>query len=572
MTERFKMGWLFPMSERMKIGLLLAAVALVYGNALRNQFTQDDGLYIELNPAVVQPTMDRLWGPNEFTSIFRPVTFITLALNYQIGGLHPWGYHLVNLLLHAGVCWLLYLLLCAIFGDSAPAKLAALVTAWLFALHPIHTEAVTSAVGRSELLAAGLLLAAWLLHLRDHEIAALVCFALALLSKESAVVFLPLVMLGDFFRGRWKPLLRYVWIAGVTVAYVALLYQVQGGRFGAKLFPPLDNPLVELSVSWRIVNALRVAWKYVALQIYPATLSCDYSFNSIPVYMAWGPNLLSAIAFLAVTAAWTWAIYHWVTRAAQRTMLLGGAILGCGIYLIAFATTSNILLYTGTIMGERLAYLPSAGFCLLIALAWSWLHSRYRNLALGVMALICALLAARTVVRNRDWYDNFTLFSAAVQAVPQSAKAHNNLGAVYMARKQNKLAKAEFETALRIHPDYPDALASYGLMAFLSNDLPNAERAMDRALGMSRRENHNYDFMAVNYAALLLQTGRPDAALTILDREIAEAPGYGRAWANRAVIRFQRGEVAAARSDAETALRLEPDNLQARNVLRLLSR
>jgi Tfp pilus assembly protein PilF len=338
----------------------------------------------------------------------------------------------------------------------------------------------------------------------------------------------------------------------------------------------LDNPLVELSTPWRILNALRVAWKYVALQIYPVKLSCDYSFNAIPVYAAWIPNLVPVIGFLAVMGAWIGAICYRTTRPAQRTLLQSGAILGCGIYLIAFATTSNILISTGTIMGERLAYLPSAGFCLLVALGWTWLYqscgprSRQRPLALVLMAVICGLLGARTVVRNRDWYDNFTLFDAAVHAVPQSAKARNNLGAQYMFRKETNLAKAEFATALRIYPDYPDALASYGLMAYWSNDLPTAERAMDRALGMTRRENHNYDFMAVNYAALLVQTNRPDAALAILDREIAEAPSYARAWSNRAAIRYQRGEHAAARSDAETALRLDPENPQARSVLRLL--
>ncbi len=77
--------------------------------------------------------------------------------------------------------------------------------------------------------------------------------------------------------------------------------------------------------------------------------------------------------------------------------------------------------------------------------------------------------------------------------------------------------------------------------------------------------------MAVNYAALLLQTGRPAAALAVFDREIAEAPGYARAWSNRAVIRYQHGEPEAARSDAENALRLDPGNPQAHGVLQLLN-
>jgi Flp pilus assembly protein TadD len=89
---------------------------------------------------------------------------------------------------------------------------------------------------------------------------------------------------------------------------------------------------------------------------------------------------------------------------------------------------------------------------------------------------------------------------------------------------------------------------------------------------MSRRDNPNYDFMAVNYAALMVQTHRPAAALAILNREILEAPTYSRAWSNRAAIFFVDGQREAARSDAENALRLDPQNPQARSVLQMLSR
>jgi len=221
----------------------------------------------------------------------------------------------------------------------------ALVTAALFAVHPIHTEAVTSIVGRPELLAAGFLLAAWILHLRDLQIPALICFALALLSKESAASFLPLVVVGDYARGKWKPPLRYAGIAGVTAIYLGLLWKVQGGRFGQTGIALLDNPLATLPIGWRILNAIRVAWKYVALQFYPATLSCDYSFNQIPMYRDWRHTLPAALAAVAVVGAWLWAV-----RKRRTECVLAGAL-----YFGAFATTANVLIPTGTILGERLA-------------------------------------------------------------------------------------------------------------------------------------------------------------------------------------------------------------------------
>src|SRR5262245_18310230 len=117
------------------------------------------------------------------------------------------------------------------------------MAAWMFAVHPVHTEAVTSIVGVSTLLAAGFELGAWLLHLRDRPVWALICFALALLSKESAVVFLGLVLVGDYARKQWKSGLRYGAIAAVTLLYVVVLWKVQGGHFGKAQFSFVDNPL-----------------------------------------------------------------------------------------------------------------------------------------------------------------------------------------------------------------------------------------------------------------------------------------------------------------------------------------
>jgi tetratricopeptide (TPR) repeat protein len=512
-----------------------------------------------------------LFTPHKISNVFRPVTFATLAWNQAINGGKPFGFHLFNLMLHAAVTWLLYLLLQAILGTSPQAKTSALVAALLFAVHPIHTEAVASVVGRAELLAAGFLLAAWILHLRDREIAALICFLLALLSKESAAAFLALVLAGDFARGEWKPRLRYARIAGVTLLYLGLLWKIQGGHIGQVGISMLDNPLADVPAGWRILNALRVAWKYVGLLIYPATLSCDYSFNQILVILNLRHTLPAAAAAALVVGAWMWAI-----RKQQRELVLAG-----GIYMAGFAATANILIPTGTIMAERLAYLPSAGFCLLVALSWTWLRDWVqpgfrlnkdwqRTFAFAVLAALVGALAVRTVVRNQDWINNLALYSAGVRAAPGSAKMHANLGSQYMDYGQVGLARAEFQAALRIYPDYPDALASYGLLESWMGNNEAAGRMMESALNMSRRDNPNYDFMIVNMAALLIQTGKMDGALELLNREIAESPKYARAWSNRAVIRYKRGETASAAADVDVALRLDPSNTQAQNLVRLL--
>lgn len=547
--------------QRVFIGILAAAVLLVYTNTLRNSFVLDDELYIQRNPQVTTPTLKNLLASNGATDVFRPLTFATFAVNWWVGPDRPFGFHLVNLFLHAAVTCLLFLLLQNLLAASPQGTTTASVAALLFAVHPIHTEAVANVTGRSELLAAGFLFAAWLLYLRNREIAAAACFALALLSKESAAVFLPLLLVGDYARGKFKSYSRYAWIASITLLYLGVLWKLQGSHFGTSSISQMDNPLASVPATWRILNAFHVAWKYVALQIFPATLSCDYSFNQIPVYFDLLHTLPWAAATLAAVAAWIWALRKQA----------GGWVLAGGIYLAGFSITANILLPLGTIMGERLAYLPSAGFCLLAALAWNWLRAHQRTLAFAALGLAVAALGARTVARNRDWKDTLSLYTSAVRAAPRSAKMHANLGRTYLDLGDSALARRELDSALQIYPDYPDALESYGLLESRAGNYQAAGRMLESAFYRSARDNPNYDYMAVNLAALYIQTGHLDGALQLLDREIAEAPDYGRAWSNRAVIHFRRGQLAAARSDAEAALRLEPANPQARNLLYLLN-
>ncbi len=549
------------MKNRLIFGILIAACLLAYGNTLRNEFTHDDGLYILRNPQVTAPAIANLFSPNATSNVFRPVTFATLALNWAFGGEEPAGYHLLNLILHGAVVCLLYLLILEIFGPEPRNKIIAFATALLFALHPIHTEAVASVVGRAETLAGGFVFAAWILHLRDEEWPALGCFALALLSKESAVVFLPLVLLGDFATGRWKPRVRYAWIAGIAVLYTGLLWKVEGGHFGTATISLLDNPLASLPAGWRILNAFRIAWKYVGLHFYPAVLSCDYSFNAIPLYRDFIHTLPATLAAAAIFAGLLWA-------AAKRKTDI---VLAGGIYIAGFATTANILLPTGTIMGERLAYLPSAGICLLVAMVWAKFAGRQRYLAWGILIVILGALGVRTVVRNADWQDNFTLFSAAVRAVPGSAKMHSNLGVVYAAQNQMDLAAREFETALQLDPTFTGAMSAYGMMEMQRKNYQKAGLLLENSLLMSTRDDPDYDSRMVEFAIVLGLTNHLDGALEYLNREIAESPAYAPAWSNRALVHMKRGENELARRDAEKALQLDPGDSHAQQALQLLN-
>lgn len=549
------------MKERLLVGFLLAAAVLVYGNTLANQFVLDDGLYIVRNAQVVDPTLHDLFSANPVSSVFRPLTFASFAINWELRKDEPIGYHLINILLHACVTLLLYLLLQELLGGTPEAKTTAFVAALLYAVHPIHTEAVAWTVGRAELLAAGLLFAGWILHLRDRTFGSLACFAGAVLSKESAIAFLPLVFLGDFVTGKWKPRIRYALATALGIIYLAVLWTVQGRQFGQRGgIAMLDNPLAGLPAGWRILNALRVAWKYVALQFWPAVLSSDYSFNQIPMFRDWRHTLPAALAAAVVVGLWIRAVWK-----RQPGWILAG-----GIYFAGFAATANIFVSTGTIMGERLAYFPSAGFCLLLALGWQQVRQKKEKVAWGLLAVVVLTLSVRTVMRNRNWKDNFTLFSTDARAVPNDAKIHTNLGAEYLQRHQLDLAATEDQSALRIMPDYADALASYSAVEFERGNLESARKTIENALSLSDRNNLNYDFMDVLYAGILMRSGQSDMALKVLNNELMASPNYSVAWSTRAELHCERGELAAGRQDARIALVANPQNGQARQIMKWL--
>lgn len=545
------------MKLRWQIGWLLGAAVLVYSDSLLNSFTMDDELYILRNPQVTQHSAWLLFHPNTVSNVYRPVTFFTFAMNWIAARYQPFGYHLINLLLHLAVVLLFFFVLREILEGSAHYGEVCFAAALLFAVHPIHTEAVSSVVGRSELLAAGFLLAAWLFHLQDRYILSLSCVVLALLSKESAIGLLPLAVAGDYAKGQLKSWTRYAAIAVVSFLYIGALWKIQGGHFGAAAVSVLDNPLTLLPASLRVLNAVRIAWKYVALLLFPVTLSCDYSYNQIPLYAGFRHLLVPAIAAMAVLLAWIWAI--WKKKS--------GYIVAGAVYFAGFAATSNILTRTGTIFGERLAYFPSAGFCLLAALAWRWVAERHRNAAIAVLALLVAALGIRSAVRNRDWRDNTALYTQAGDAVPNSAKMRTFRGIVYLGAGQFDRSRSDLEAALNIYPDFPDAVEAMGLLEARTGNPKEALNWMQKAVDMSDRRDVDYDYRTVNLAALDIQIGRLDDAMKLLNHDIAESPNYSRSWSNRAAVRLKLGQIAEAREDARTALALDPSNRQARSIL-----
>ena len=301
---------------------LCAITLAAYANSFGMGFALDAPLIIAKDSRIRAATAENLnlilhqdyWWPSFVSGLYRPVTTASFLLNYAIlgNGENATGYHWVNFLLHLGNVWLVYALSLRLLKRAWPAFFAAA----LWAVHPIGTESVTNVVGRADLLAAMAVLGGLLLYVRSPAarglrlgLAAAALFAVAtvgVFSKENAAVLLGLMLLWDVSFGMddWRRgvLSRAPAYAAAT-ASLALLWWVRQRVFDAlplPEFPFVDNPLVATGFWPARLTAIKVIGLDLWLLVCPLHLSCDRSYNQIPL-AGWADTF--AWLALAVVAA-----------------------------------------------------------------------------------------------------------------------------------------------------------------------------------------------------------------------------------------------------------------------------
>ena len=506
-----------------RLAVAFSAV-VVYLNALGNDFVLDDiGLIrdnVRIRSLADNPHLfvSSYWGVNGPQGLYRPLVLVTYALNYAMHGLATYGYTAVNIALHAGVSLLLFTLVRGIGGSLV----AAGVTAMAFAVHPVHTEAVTGISGRPELLAAFFFLLAMHFHrlaptadrtaLR-YRAAALACFACALLSKESAITLMLVLPVMDALvpangndgqpaTPRSRVLTDYLPLVAVALAYIAVRRTVLGGIvIGGGVIAPLDNPIVPIATmplgerlgattGQALMTPFAAVVEYARLLSWPARLSADYSYNQIPlVTSALDVRFVAGVALVAACVGGIALLW-------RRSPI---SAFGLAFAALTFSIVSNFVITIGTLCAERLMYLPSAGVLIaagagadrLVRTAPAW-----RRVASAVIILLISIGAARTWARNRDWKTESALWSAAVAAAPDSARVQSEYGRLLMGLAENdaragrtadaeKLydaARTHLETALKIYPSYSLPIDSLAMILSLHDRYDEALVLYERAL------------------------------------------------------------------------------------------
>jgi tetratricopeptide (TPR) repeat protein len=449
------------------LAALAALAIIIYSNSLFNGFTLDSSFILLRDPRIQTLNPDNLrliftkdyWYPSFNSGLFRPITTFSFLINYAVlgNGANPFGYHVVNLLLHIGNAWLVFALAWRFLRKLWPAVFAAA----LWTAHPIATEAVTNLVGRCDELAAVAVLGGTLLYIRATHLEGWRCgFAatglflvslIGLLSKEFAVGLIAVMLLWDIVRGpstarEWLEK-RWPYYLAVTIS-LAIVFTARGFVFRAAPpaeFPVVDNPLVGAPFLFGRLTALKVVVIDLAMLIFPLNLTCDRSYNQIPVatmsdWAAWG-SLAIVIGLLAAV----------IVRRRKDPLLFWCA----GFFGITLLPVSNLVITIGSIMAERFLYLPAAAFS--IAVSALLFRSRLRRSAPIILGLVVALFGVRTFLRNPDWRDDYSLAIHDVKVSPASFKLHGLVARAVLDKSIRNIDQAvdEAEKAWEIGRQLP---------------------------------------------------------------------------------------------------------------------
>ena len=549
-----------------RLGLLLVVLSVgVFANSIPNGFAYDDPSIVSNNPTVtdgdVLGAFVRPYWPAALAGagLYRPVTVASFAAEWSIWGDSPAWFHLVNVLLHALVVVLLFLLLKG-FVDRG----AAFLGAALFAVHPVHTEAVANVVGRSELLALAFVLVALLLAIREpggdrarawrwSGIAAL--YALGLGSKEIAVTLPGLVVLLSMTRRGWADGLRHEWgrwplyllCSGVLATYLIVRGWVLGSVTGELPAPYLDG----LTDGQRVLTAISVWVQYARLLLLPLDLASDYGPAVLLPARSFDIDVLMGLGVGAVALGVA-------IRSRRAAPVLA---LGVAWTALALLPISNLLFPIGVLLAERTLYLPSVGLSFAVAGAVAWVFANrasYQRLLIAGCALVLVAFGVRTVERNPSWMSTFAMLDTLSRDHPESFLAVRARASGLAGVGEYAEAARLYEITLEMTPTAYAVLIEVGRFYEDRGNLTRAAELFER--GTSLLPVHPAAWQ--ERSELLLVQGQGRAAHRMALDGLRHTAADRELWMLVSESYVAKGDFAAAARARIAALGAEPETIE----------
>ncbi|KAM3833731.1 protein O-mannosyl-transferase TMTC3 isoform 1-T3 [Vipera latastei] len=589
-----------------EFALIFGVVAVCYWNSLFCGFVFDDVSAIldnkDLHPSVPIKNLflNDFWGTpmseERSHKSYRPLTVFTFRLNYLFSELNAISYHFLNVIFHAIVC-IIFLKVCKLFLDNK----SSLVASLLFAVHPIHTEAVTGVVGRAELLSSIFFLAAFLSYTRSRgpentivwtPIAATVFLvAVATLCKEQGVTVVGICCVYEVFiaQGYTLPVLWYtvlqilqgkgsipycmlqMLLKLIVLMFSTLLLvviRVQVIQSQLPVFTRFDNPAAvspspvrQLTFNYLLpVNA----W----LLLNPSELCCDWTMGTIPLVESILDvrNIATVTFFCFLGTLLVFSLRY--PGDSSKTVLMALCLI-----ILPFIPASNLFFPVGFVVAERVLYVPSMGFCMLIAHGWKKLssNSTLRKLSWICLSLVLFIHALKTLQRNWDWESEYTLFMSALKVNKNNAKLWNNVGHALENEKNFERALRFFIQATQVQPDDIGAHMNVGRTYKNLNRTREAEESYLVAKSLmpqiipgkkyAARVAPNHLNVYINLANLIrANESRLEEADQLYRQAISMRPDFKQAYISRGELLLKMNKPLQAKEAYLRALELDRSN------------
>jgi tetratricopeptide (TPR) repeat protein len=427
-------------------------------------------------------------------ALYRPVMLSALGIIYYLFELNPAAYHMLNIVINALVCLLVFITIKKLFDSWRLAFFCGI----LFACHPIHTEAVCYVTGLGEVLSMLFFVAALLFYVKASYredgfrilsyILSLLFYLVGLFTKEHVICLIGILVLYDFIQylqgnrpyGLVARLAMYGGYLVVICCNLAARYNAIGSLTPAYQ-NPIDNVIAAAGTySVQLWTALKVLSKGIWLTILPLKQSPDYSFAAIRLSDKLDAPVIAAILFISLLL-----VVGFLSL--KRRSVIAFAIFW---HFITIFLVSNIILVVGTILGERLLYMPSLAAALAIAFLLDRLFVLGADKASGkrgagayiASALFVALAVVasmKTYEETEKWENAEYLFQAAAEVVPDSSRVHYQLGQIYMANKIYQEAESEFLKVKQIDPSFIYVYLSLGDLYALQGQYEKALKTLE---------------------------------------------------------------------------------------------
>ncbi len=501
--------------------ILFFAAVIPYIGSIRGEFVFDDipllaqdMFYYESHPFTDCWKRD-FWKESLAQGLYRPFTIFSYWLNVKITGMHSPPFRAVNLVLHLLTVFIAFNLALRL----KLGRTASLLAVVIFAVHPLHSEAVIPTFGRGELLCGlfvftGLFLHTYVIKNPLYSIGTAACLILACWSKEHGVALLPLCLFYDFYSGGLKSKelfhqkgvrVYYVYIFAIVIV-VLTRFIAMGTIFPAmtKFDAFVDNQLALCTFPVRILSAINIQGLALFKFIWPQTLSHDYSYSQLlpleSVFDLAGAGLVIFILSIPF-------ILVFMFPALKKKIIFFFLS-----YLICILPSANIITPTGTIFAERLYYIPSIWLCFAVAcilVRASWKMDR--RLFTVFLVAIVVFLGVRTYVRSTDWNDPLSLALAGVRTSPQSVKTWIALGGQFAESNSYKEAIFALDKAIEIYPSCKMALNHRAFYNTKLGNFDSAEKDLRKVISLGTNKPDIYNRLG----AILANIGKPTEALKL---------------------------------------------------------